>query len=528
MYVFIKTKFMDILNLRKISNVFILLIPIIVFSVLVLPLCFQNNDYLALVSSQFVDSGSILSSIFQLMDNDSLYNQNIPYHTAYGYPFNSILFWLFMVLKHIFKLSITTDFFIFATVARLANYVIAIFALCMSFLLAKKVFFRGFTVFLFLFFLSLFPPFILYTVQIKPDLLGVLFISCSMWFLLNFLENEHEKYLIIAFLFAGLAATTKQPFIYWIISLSLGAFWVNRMSLTKQALLIRFLRIAITSVLLFFPIFFIIHPYSFLDPVGLINKQIFLLNENASADMITNVRAWTMVIYENAYLLLLIFIPFISVLVPHKSELDKKRIILLVVYILVYIFWLIIKVGPMREPAYFLMIIVPCAFLVLHIYELVSLKISKRVLFLRISTFLVFSLTMSYLYYPHIQDNLDDIYGYKKSVQYQSVERIMQNEDFSDELLNSRVVFSASIPLPTHIMPQAVNTWQFGKGVNMGSNLIAYKPEMMIIDTFQWWEQPLEYWQGIAKASGLRYTKTLISDPNQSNKKVIIFMKQNM
>lgn len=524
----IKTQLMDARCLRKISKALIFLTPFIVFSALVLPLCFQNNDYLALTSSQFVDSGSILSSIFQLMENASFYNQNILYHTAYGYPFNSILFWLFMVLKHLVKLSTTTDFYAFATAARLVNYAIAILVLCVSFLIAQRVFLKNSTVFLFMFVLSFFPPFLLYTVQIKPDLLGVLFLSCSMWFLQNFLENEREQSIVMAFFFAALAVITKQPFIFWLIPLILVTFMVNKESLSRQALLVRFLRTAIKSIFLFVPIFFIFHPFAFLDPAGLVNKQLFLLNENASADAFSNIRAWAMVIHDNLYLLPLIIIPFISVLIPHKTETDKRRVILIAIYVLVYIIWLIIKVGPMRFPAYFLMIIVPGSLLSVYICERIFLRISNKVAFLRIITFLMPLSLVFYLYYPHALQNINDIYDYKKSAQYMSIERIAQNKTLYYELLNSRILYSVSIPLPTDIMPYAVNTWQFGKGEEMEKNLIAYRPDYVIVDSFQWWEEPLEYWRTIAESSGLKYVQTIISDPNEPDKQIVIFMKKIM
>lgn len=426
------------------------------FSSVVLPLCFQNNDYLALTTSQFEDSGSIMTSIFQLMDSSNLYNQNVPYHTAYGYPFNSILFWIFIVLRNLFNLSVTTDFFIFATIARLVNFSIAIFSLCIGYLLAKRIYLRDSTTLLFLFFFSLFPPFILYAVQIKPDLLGVLFIQCSLWHLLNFLESEKEKSIVVALVFAGLATMTKQPFVYWCIPLLLGTLLINSKSLSKQALLTRLLRIILRTLTLILPLIFIIHPYAILDPVGLMNKQIFLLNENASADIVVNVRTWTMIILDNVYLLPLIFIPFISVLIPHKSELNKKRTILLAIYVLIYIVWLITRVGPMRAPAYFLMIIIPGAILVFQVYESITIRIKTPIFYT--TAFFLCLFTVFHFFYPYNLQYVKRIRDYKKSNQYKTVKLILQNNKLYDTVLNSRVIFSVSIPLPTHNMSQAVNT----------------------------------------------------------------------
>jgi len=203
----------------------ILLIFLSIFSWFVLPACFQNNEDINIVSAEHVDSGSILSSILQLYDksrSNSFYNQNIPYHTSfYGFPFNSVLFWIFALISLLFRVSLD-EIQIFALIAKLLNFLFALLSIIIANNLINKIFKHTISRIFYLMLFCLFTPFIHYSIHIKSDILGLLLSLISITYLYSYLlDKKITKNIILANIFGGLSILCKQPHVFIIFSLLL-------------------------------------------------------------------------------------------------------------------------------------------------------------------------------------------------------------------------------------------------------------------------------------------------------------------
>ena len=101
---------------------------------------FYNNDSLAMMTAEHIDTGSIVGSVLETTSRENFYNNAAAFHTrAYGSSFYFLFFWFFSFLKYILGLSEAADFSVFALTARLATFATSCLALFLVYRLSIKL-----------------------------------------------------------------------------------------------------------------------------------------------------------------------------------------------------------------------------------------------------------------------------------------------------------------------------------------------------------------------------------------------------
>lgn len=516
--------------LRKINiffkNNFLLLFTLISFSSFVLPACFINNDYLILVASEHIDSGSLLGGIISILSSDTpstFYNQNIPFHTLYGFLYNSALFWTFFLITKIFNLDLVNNFNIIATVARLTNYILALFIIIETYRLTNKFIKNLFLKIILLSVMISFPAFIHYSYHIKSDLLGLFLVFLSFKYLYKFInDNKSTKNIIIANVLGGLAVLCKQPYVFIALPLLIGylsSFKKNRINIKN------IFSTYLKTFTILFAIFFVVHPYAFINVKAFIKKQQLLTQSTSSVSINENISVWTSMYSQDSILLLSVITPIIFlILTSNKKSKDKSLFFLklILIYITTYIVWLTTKVGPIRVQAYFLPVIPFSVILFFYSFNINlhnifdKTSIIKKIINIPILILLLFLSIKSINQNISISSNfIDNSHNYKKSIQYQTTQQFVLHE-INSNTKEKKVIHSITLPVSNNLFKNTKNTWQFSDENNINS----YEPDYVFIDFTAYWEKPYEYWKDIAKQNNL--TKETLFLKNQSPKKNII------
>lgn len=513
------------------KNYWILLLFLSVFTVFILPVCFQNNDNLNLVFAEHVDSGSILGSIIQMNSKNtpnSFYNQNIPYHTGYyGYPYNSIVFWNFKFINIFFKPYVSNNFYVFPLIAKLLNFFFASLSIIYLYQLSRKIFKYNLSKILLLSLFIIFPEYLHYVFHIKPDILGLLFSIISLNYLYNYLQNSKiSKNIIKANIFGGLSILCKQPHIFIIFPLFIGFIFSLKGNL-KEKLSI-FFKTYLYSGIIFLFLFFIIHPYAFLEPKTFLAKQISMTGMT-SASYTDNLNYWLPTYISNSLLFITTFTPFIFVLLNlFKKFRNKKTLFLSLIstYLITYLLWLTFKVGPMRFIQYLIPILPFSILLFSYIFDfslnnILHSKSKINKIFFSVIAIIIFLMSIKTINNTIIRTKniIQPAYDFQKTETYKATKKF--EKEFSDQQLNKKIIiFSISLPINSILYENSANTWQFPDETSIKNN----KPDLLFVDFTVYWEKSYDYWKKIAKQNGLNKEIIFIKDINEE-KNIILFYK---
>lgn len=523
-------------NLKKYflnKSSFPLYIFLIIYSAFYLPLCFINNDYFNFLSAFHIDSGSIIASIFTIMNKDIFYNQNMGYHTSYyGFPYNSLLFFIFSLLRKIFHLSVVDNFSIFATAARIASFFISFLTIYFTFILSSKIIKNNFFSFLVILFLAIYPGFSFYISLIKPDILALLFLTLSFLLLYLYINKTKPRHYIFAIVFASLATFTKQQYIFISIPLVLAYFlkekYVKINYLSLKLFFIYYLKAAIIII----PIFFLIHPFLFINFSYFFGRQIELTGMT-SAPIIENFNFWKGLYFRYPITLLGFFIALsttITYYFERKKEVTKKIIFLFSVFSLLYILWLTFFVGPIRSNAYLLPFFSFISINVFNVFSrLLIFKKSNNIAIIKVLRMLIFFIFFVVLVIS-IKNMLDDtifgvkgFYNFKKSFQVYVVKDIMLIPPVSKKLNKTKIIFTASLPFPQYKFKEAKNIWQFNFGKTFIDEIKSYDPDIIAVDTTKYYEQSYTWWKKTALNLGFANSKIYLNNKiiNEANFKKV-------
>lgn len=501
------------------------------FTFFILPVSFQNNDNLNVILSEHVDSGSILGSILQ-MDNDktprSFYNQNIPYHTGYyGFLFNSIIFWTLFLVKITFNLTFNNNFYIFALVTKITIFITSLLSIIFLYKLSQKIFKNKISVFILLSLFLIFPEFLHYTFHIKSDILGLLLSIISLNYLYNYLINtKNTKTIIKANVFGALSILCKQPHIFIIFPLFIG--FIFSLKGTFKNKLFKFIKIYFYSGVIFTLLFFIIHPYAFIEPKNFISRQIALTGMTSS-NYIDNIKVWFSSYTSNTLLSITVFTPFLFLILNLFKKFRNKKnyfLSLIAIYIITYLIWLTLKVGPMRFIAYLIPILPFSILLFSQIINIIlkRIKITKKrftkILYLLLIILLILlSIKSIKTNLPVIQKKINSAYMYKKSNTYQSTKEF-ENKFKNDNLSEKSTIYSVSLPVNINFYKSSLNTWQF----TTEESIKNFKPDYLFIDFTVYWEKPYDHWKKIANQNNLKKEVFFIKNI-EKEKNIVLFYK---
>lgn len=514
------------------KNYWILLSFLGIYTTFVLPLCFQNNESSNMVAAEHVDSGSILSSILQLSDKslpNSFYNQNIPYHTGYyGFPYNSIVFWTFLFLKYFFKSYTTNNFYIFPLTAKLLNFLFASLSIIYLYQLSRKIFKYNLSKVILLSLVIIFPEFLHYTFHIKPDILGLLFSIISLNYLYNFLQKpNNNKSIIKANILGGLSVLCKQPHIFIIVALFFGFILTLKGNIKEK--IIKFVTVYFYSVIFFLLLFFLIHPYAFIEPKTFILRQISM-TDMTSASYIDNFNYWLPTYTGSPLLFITAFTPFIFILLNLFKKFRNKITLflsLVSIYLITYLIWLTLKVGPMRFINYLIPILPFSIMLYSYIFDY-SLShffqnkiIIKKIFYLAIATIIIIlsiKCFKFYIFYTSFTTSFTTKYVIQAPYIFKETEMYKATKKFENQFKiyqtnNKSIIYSISLPINPTFYKKTDNTWQ---GLTTS--------DYFFIDFTVGWEKPYDYWKNIAIQNGLN-KEILFIDKINKEKNIVLFYK---
>lgn len=521
-----------------------LFIILIIYSYFLFPLCFLNNDYLSLLTAFHIDSGSIINSIFTIMNKNIFYNQNQGFHTAfYGYPYNSILFIVFIFIRKIFHLSVVNDFPIFAAVARVISFLISITTLSLIYLLSLKILKKVIYAFFVIIFLTIFSGFSFYSTLIKPDILALLFGTVTFLLIYYYINTNKSYYYVSSIIFASLATFTKQQYIFIGVPLIL-AYFINKKLKNNfiKELPILFL-FYLKAAIIIFPLFFLIHPFAFINFSHFIAIQkIIASGKNVSSPIIENVQFWLPFYTQYPIILLGFFSSFISI-VSYFFNKNKsvvfKIVFLTSMFCIIYTLWLTVSVGPIRVEAYLIPVfglyIINAFYLFIQI-SYINNK-SKLLNIFKISLFSILIAIFAYSFKPMLKNTISLISmsnNFKNSLQMYAVRNLMLSSAKNRQFSKTKIIFTASLPIPQYEFKDAKNIWQFNFGDKFISEIKAYNPDFIAVDTTQYYEQSYTWWKKTAFNLGFTKSKIFLKDniireidlkKNDEKKVIVIFYK---
>lgn len=523
--------------LSFIKNYWILLLFLSTFSFFILPSCFQNNESLNIVSAEHIDSGSIIGSILQMNSRhlpNSFYNQNIPYHTGYyGFPYNSIVFWTIKITKIPFRSYINNNFYVYPLIAKLLNFVFASLSIIYLYKLSTKILKYNLSKIILLLLVIIFPEFLHYTFHIKPDILGLLFSLISLNYLYDFLQKpKNTKNIIKANIFGGLSILCKQPHVFIIFPLFLGFVFTLKGSCKEK--LSKFINVYFYSGIIFLFLFFIIHPYAFLESKAFLARQISMTSMT-SAPYMENLNYWIPSFLHSSYLFVVAFIPLFFMLLNMFKKFHNRNTYflgLISFYLVVFVLWLSFKTGPIRTIAYLipvfslsLLIFVYLFDLFLHQIFVNKNKIIKISCLFIIFLFIIYTINLYKFNIFYKTPNrpftskymIQSAFLFKKTATYQSTKTL--EKEFQNQQLNKKtIIYSTSLPVNDTLYENATTTWQLPTEQSIND----YKPDFLFMDLTVYWEKPYEYWKKIAQENKLNKEKLFIENiPKEKN--IILF-----
>ena len=268
---------------------------------------FVNNDSIALITAQYIDSGSLLSN-YHAMINSADFNQNNQYHTSvYGWPGNSLILWTIYILG---VNSVVHQ----AEIARAASLLFSSLSVAaIGGLLFINRADRVLSV-ICLLVLATWPPFLSFSYQIHPEGFG-LFLSTASLFAATVYVRRGERYgwLYLSWALAVSAVLSKQPFmVYLLPPLMAGFHTLSRSPKRTRFFITTFVAFVIVGAV----VSFISNPYIFLDFHNFLQKQIYMrtVHSGMSKSLLTSVKNWSgIILYQEPWFALGILASVIAI-----------------------------------------------------------------------------------------------------------------------------------------------------------------------------------------------------------------------
>ena len=217
----------------------------------------------------------------------------------------------------------------------------------------------------------IFPEFLHYTFHIKPDILGLLLSIISLNYLYDYLQNsKNTKNIILANVFGGLSVLCKQPHIFIIFPLFLG--FVFTLKGDNKEKISKFINVYFYSGIIFLFLFFMIHPYAFLEPKAFLARQVSMTSMT-SAPYMENLNYWIPSFLHSSYLFVIAFIPLFFMLLNMFKKFHNRNTYflgLISFYLVVFVLWLSFKAGPIRTIAYLIPVFSLSLLIFVYLFDL--------------------------------------------------------------------------------------------------------------------------------------------------------------
>jgi len=332
----------------KVRENWILVVVCAAFCALWLPHVFIINDSINFAMAFEVDPGGMLDSVMRHL---SSYNMGNGYFSRYyGWSFFFIVFWILKPTVLLLRaLHLYSDSLLLCLI-RFVNFSICMASVVALYLFMKRLFKNVYYAALGCFFFFV-PVYLLqadvpWTVTgsmenffyfVHPEPTGFLFVILSLWMLEVFKDSTNtdksERLFFTGVVFMALSCYAKQPFFF--VSVPIYFLYVKQYAhikglqlrnyvLSKQCLLLFFKTILLCALM-----FYIIHPYAFLQPKAFLKNQLSLVSVFGSGAMTLSViqawKAYIHIIWKNLFLLASVLITFLNILLLIRRRNKKEK-----------------------------------------------------------------------------------------------------------------------------------------------------------------------------------------------------------
>ncbi|MFA0694196.1 hypothetical protein [Vibrio sp. 10N.222.49.C9] len=407
-----------------------------------------------------IDENSIVSSLEQLTTS-AFYNMNATYHSQfYGWTYFSLNFVLISILNVIgVDSEIGVNFSI-----RAVGFIIGLIVITLFYKLTIRSVTRTKACILTAFFIVN-PVTAHFFNEIHPEMLGVLFqLAAVGLFYSIYVDKKNIKGdFYLAILFLSLSCLSKQAFVVANTFIALSFFILYHLEV-KKLQLGEFIKIIFFCLIVFFSIFFIIHPYAFIEFDKFFEAQRFISEEHSSKSFDMVADRWVQEIIGNP-LVLINFLLLFSLLWWRKLPLSYNLSVVfccLVTSIYAY------KSRLWVTDNYFFPIYVFYFFNIFYFINSVYFKTYKKVRYI-----ILFTLSLVFISNLSVSINEQQKRFFLQSTKTKNIAW----EYLKDLPDNKKVAYSPNIAMPDNLKGNGCHAWQ---GCNYAKDLEKYDPDMIV------------------------------------------------
>ena len=273
------------------------IVLIVIFTILFLPHAFILVDNIRLIIAYEVDAGMMMSAMANLFKN--FYNMNVEFGSrGYGWTYFSINFFLLIPIYIAMSLKLIQGTVYLFIGIRLIFFIIGLGSVLAFHEVANRALRHRFFSFIAALLLIANPLMFRYFFFIHPETTGLLFLFLGILCLFRFHEERAKDYrwYTIGLVCLVLSALSKQIFFFTalpVLFLFVYLYCFHQEItiygfLRSRVFFIAFLKTTIMSLL----VFFVIHPYAFLQPTVLISANQWLLSAHSSLPMQAALKLW--------------------------------------------------------------------------------------------------------------------------------------------------------------------------------------------------------------------------------------------
>lgn len=470
----------------------------LLFVVLFSSMIYRHNDDIQIMTSAFVDSGSLMNDYLLMAGPPGDMNQNIRYHAGiYGWFYNTVI--VVGILAQQAFAALTGSEVTFsdnAVWARTVSLVFTALWLPLLFIVMRRFGVHYLVALLLVVVVAAFPPTVKLAFEIHPEPGGLLMAVLTLLMVRIFMEDvgRNEKYLFAAWAASLCAVMSKQSYlVYPFIPVIAGFVGVLSASggESKGKCIVRiagvFVGVAVVAVLLF-------HPYALLRPLQFLEKQhsIHAFHSTMFKPVGEAAARWFALLSENdLWLLAGLGLALVRIGVNRfRGELTEKLIDIVAVILVLFAVLVVVELR-----FYFLRpYMYPALPLVCIVWGVMLTRV-KVLAFRGLAT--VFLLATLPAYVMNVVGILSREVLIDRSVQFAVHDRLAAygKRDWN-------VIYSTSLAVPISLYPKTANSFQFDPSApDFPQRLKEWGADLVIID-LSYPHSPPKAFEDAATAAG--------------------------
>lgn len=417
-----------------------------------------------------IDPASIVQSLRDLM-SPPYYNMNDSYHSKYyGWTYFALNFFVVSGAK---LFGLTSEYGINILI-RSVLFVIGALLVIYAYLVSRVFFKPAIAIVTVLIFITN-PVSSHYFTEIHPETLGLLFQLVGIKFILSAWRSGEDDFhqFYMAVLFLTLSALCKQSFFIVTFLIFCAYFLLYYLSKEKGKDFIfskKFLQLVIRSMGIFLIVFFVIHPYAFIQVGKFVDAQIGISGEHSAGNFEDTLIQWLSLIINNQLILFNFIILMMLPLIWRKLSIAYVLSVIFCCFaaaIFIYNVRLFITVNYLY-PIYALLVFNVVYFLFYFVVPIFALKIQRLAIpFLLFIIVVMIFPNMVYSFHGahsrYLLDGLDNktnIWNYINTLEK-----------------NTKIAYSPNVAVPQPYKENGCHAWQ---GCGDAEFLKEYDPDLMI------------------------------------------------